>query len=174
MKSAAFQLESYTKCHAVVATHRILSNTHQFGDQMFKWLLIVVVTIFVLFVGYRFYSIGDTNDRVANEIRSNPTGALAQRTMLVTLIDKQTYPVNYLREGGLVFMGIDGLWWRNFRGEGQQVDMFIQGELLSGHATVVLDNPEYVDDIFSRLRPTVPSWLPRWLNGKLVVIKPKS
>ena len=33
-----------------------------------------------------------------------------------------------------------------------------------------LDDPDYIKDIFSRLRPTVPKWLPDALNGKLVVI----
>ena len=35
----------------------------------------------------------------------------------------------------------------------------------------VLDRPDYVSDIFKRLRPKVPAWLPRWLNGKLIVIE---
>jgi len=38
------------------------------------------------------------------------------------------------------------------------------------YAVVVLDDQAYVDDVFSRLRPTVPKWLPDWLNGKLVVV----
>ena len=46
----------------------------------------------------------------------------------------------------------------------------IKGEALTGSATVVLDDPEYTDEIFLRLRPTKPEWLPDWLNGKLIVI----
>ena len=90
--------------------------------------------------------------------------------MLLTLADGTMYPVNYLKEDPLVFMGIDGLWWREFRGDGAPVTMLIRGEVLSGHAKVVLDDQAYVDDIFARLRPTAPEWLPDWANGKLVVI----
>jgi hypothetical protein len=78
--------------------------------------------------------------------------------------------VNYLREDDLVFMGIDGRWWRAFQSSSEPVEMVIQGQRLSGHAQVVLDDPEYVVDVFARLRPKAPSWLPLWLNGKLVVI----
>ena len=80
------------------------------------------------------------------------------------------YPVNYLREGNLVFMGIDGRWWREFLDEGAPVEMLIRGERLAWHARTILDDPGYKADVFGRLRPTVPEWLPDWLNGKLVVI----
>ena len=112
----------------------------------------------------------EVNARVMEEIRSNPRGALAARAMIITLADDRVYPVNYLHEDELVFMGIDGRWWRAFQGSGEPVEMLIQGQRLSGHAQVVLDDPEYVVDVFARLRPKVPSWLPLWLNGKLVVI----
>jgi hypothetical protein len=90
--------------------------------------------------------------------------------MLLTLQDGRMYPVNYLHEKNLVFMGIDGRWWREFLDEGQPVEMLIMGESFSGHAVTVLDDPAYTNDVFKRLRPTVPKWLPDWLNGKLVVI----
>ena len=116
---------------------------------------------------------GDTvNTRVMNEIRSEPFGERARKTMIVTLEDGRVYPVNFLREAGRVYMGIDGLWWRAFQGEGGPVTLFIQGEQFEGHATVILDDLARVDDVFSRLRPTVPEWLPRALNGKLVEITP--
>lgn len=119
------------------------------------------------------YLAGDSiNASAIEEIQSNPDGELAAKTMLVTLADGRQYPVNFLREDGLVFMGIDGLWWREFEGSGEPVQLYLQGKELFGHAKVILDEPEYVDDIFSRLRPTVPPWLPDWLNGKLVVITP--
>ena len=91
--------------------------------------------------------------------------------MMVSLPDGRSLPVNYLREDGLVFIGVDGFWWRQFTGEGQPVEMFIRGERVHGHAKTVLDRPDYVSDIFKRLRPKVPAWLPRWLNGKLIVIE---
>ena len=112
-----------------------------------------------------------TNARVMAEIKTNPQGDRAARTMIVTLADGRIYPVNYLREGDRVFMGIDGRWWRVFQGQGQSVDMLIKNQRLSGHGRVVLDNQEYVDQVFARLRPKAPSWLPAWLNGKLVVIE---
>ena len=90
--------------------------------------------------------------------------------MLVYLADGRMYPVNYLRENNLVFMGIDGLWWREFVDQGQPIAMHIKGEDFNGHAKTVLDDPKYKADVFSRLRPTVPRWLPDWLNAKLVVI----
>lgn len=138
-----------------------------------KWLGIVCVALIVIFgglLGYRVLTIDDRNEQVAQDIRDNPGGARAQRAMLIYLPDGRMYPVNYLHEGELVFMGIDGLWWRSFRGDGAEVEMLIQGQTYRGHGKVVLDDPEYVRDIFARLRPTVPKWLPDWLNGKLVVI----
>ena len=110
------------------------------------------------------------NAQVSEDIRNNPQGVRAARSMVITLADGRSYPVNYLRENDLVFMGIDGRWWRSFQGPGESVEMLIQGQRLRGHAKVVLDNPEYVVDVFARLRPKAPSWLPLWLNGKLVVI----
>jgi len=110
------------------------------------------------------------NAQVVEEIRANPQGERAARTMIIFLADGRVYPVNYLREDDLVFMGIDGRWWRAFQSSSEPVEMAIQGQRLSGHAQVVLDDPEYVVDVFARLRPKAPSWLPLWLNGKLVVI----
>ena len=118
---------------------------------------------------------GDTvNTRVMNEIRSEPFGERARKTMIVTLDDGRVYPVNYLREHGRVYMGIDGLWWRVFQGEGSRVQMEINDQIVTGTGVVILDDPARVEDVFSRLRPTVPEWLPRALNGKLVEITPDS
>jgi len=111
-----------------------------------------------------------TNALVITEIRTNPGGARAAESMVITLADGRVYPVNYLLEGNLVFMGIDGRWWRAFKGDGQEVEMLIQGQRLIGSARVELDDQAYIDEVFARLRPKVPSWLPDWLNGKLVVV----
>jgi len=137
---------------------------------MFKWIALGLIVFVVALVAYRAATIDDTNAQVAAEIRQNPNGERAAITMLVTLADGRMYPVNYLREDNLVFMGIDGLWWREFVDGGQPVAMHIQGSDYTGHARTVLDDPDYTADVFSRLRPTVPGWLPDWLNGKLVVI----
>jgi len=132
------------------------------------WLLLLVVALLTL--GGLKFRVSVVNDRVIEEIKANPMGARAQRTMIVTLRDGRIFPVNYLVEDGRVYMGIDGLWWRAFQGEGSSVTLFIQGEQIEGHATVILDDPARVKDVFSRLRPTVPKWLPDQLNGKLVEV----
>ncbi len=139
-----------------------------------KWVLIVVAGLVVLGIGYRALTVDDMNAKVAADIRANPQGERAARTMLLTLADGRMYPVNFLHEGDKVFMGIDGLWWREFLVVGQPFSLFIQGSEYRGHAVAVLDDPAYTADIFSRLRPTVPKWLPDWLNGKLVVISLES
>ena len=132
------------------------------------WLLLLVVALLTL--GGLKFRVSVVNDRVIEEIKANPMGARAQRTMIVTLRDGRIFPVNYLVEDGRVYMGIDGLWWRAFQGEGSSVTLFIQGEQFEGHATVILDDPARVKDVFSRLRPTVPTWLPDQLNGKLIEV----
>ena len=121
---------------------------------MLKWIVIGVLIVCVVFIGYRIYGSDVINARVAEEIRANPQGERAKRAMLVTLADGRMYPVNYLREESLLFMGIDGRWWRDLVGDGQPVVMLIQGENLKGHAKTVLDKPEYIADIFSRFRRT--------------------
>ena len=130
-------------------------------------LLLVLVVILAL----NFVPGETTNQRVERELRADPDGSIARRVMMVSLPDGRSLPVNYLREDGLVFIGVDGFWWRQFTGEGQPVEMFIRGERVHGHAKTVLDRPDYVSDIFKRLRPKVPAWLPSWLNGKLIVIE---
>lgn len=144
------------------------------GLQMFRKVVVgTIVIITVLLVatfGYRSLTRDSTNARVAEEIRQNPNGERAAKTMLLTLDDGTMYPVNFLHENNHVYVGIDGLWWREFVGEGQAVTMLIKGETNFGHAVTILDDPAYKKDIFSRLRPTVPKWLPDSLNGKLVKI----
>jgi len=130
------------------------------------------LVVALLTLGGLKFRVSVVNDRVIEEIKANPMGARAQRTMIVTLRDGRIFPVNYLVEDGRVYMGIDGLWWRAFQGEGSSVTLFIQGEQFEGHATVILDDPARVKDVFSRLRPTVPKWLPDQLNGKLVEVTP--
>jgi len=138
-----------------------------------RFVVSVVVLLVVGTVAMKWR--GDTvNTRVMNEIRSEPFGERARKTMVVTLDDGRVYPVNYLREDGRVYMGIDGLWWRVFQGEGSRVQMEINDQIVTGTGVVILDDPARVEDVFSRLRPTVPEWLPRALNGKLVEITPDS
>ena len=138
--------------------------------KILKWLGFVLAAMILVLFAYRGLTVDATNERVAEEIRSQPDGDRAKRSMLLYLQDGTMYPVNYLLEDNLVFMGIDGLWWREFRDDGAPVRMLIRGRQYTGHGRVVLDDQAYVDNVFSRLRPTVPPWLPNWLNGKLVVI----
>ena len=139
-----------------------------------KWVLIVLVAVIALpvalYLGTLAYYNLVGNDRVAEELRANPDGERANIVMLLTLPSGQVLPVNYLREGNQVFAGADGRWWRAFRDGDVPVSVLIKGERLSGKARVVLDDPEYTRDVFSRLRPAAPKWLPDWLNANLIVI----
>lgn len=134
-----------------------------------KWIGILIGALAILLGAAALFFSLIVNPAMMNEIRANPTGEEAQEAMLLTFEGK-TLPVNYLKEGGTVFMGVDGRWWRAFVGDAVPVTMLIQGETYSGLGVVVLDDPAYVEDVFSRLRPTAPDWLPTWLTGKLVVI----
>lgn len=71
----------------------------------------------------------------------------------------------------VLFLGADGSWWRAFRDGGAEVSLLIRGETFTGHAKVILDDPDYTHEVFTRLRPKVPAWLPDWLNGRLIVIE---
>ena len=132
--------------------------------------LIVLATLTLLIVGYGVYVTSIGNSGVVAELKQNPMGERAERAMLLTFPDGKTIPVNYLREDNRVYAGADGAWWRAFDGEGAAVTLLIQGEALTGHATVELRDQKFIDDVFSRLRPTVPEWLPDWANGKLVIV----
>ena len=139
-----------------------------------KWVLIALVAVIalpgVLYLGTLAYYNLIGNDRVADELRNDPEGERANVVMLLTFPSGRTLPVNYLREGSQVFAGADGRWWRAFRDGDVPVGVMIKGEQLSGKARVVLDDPEYTSDVFSRLRPSAPKWLPDWLNAYLIVI----
>ena len=139
-----------------------------------KWILVsvaVVVGIAVLFYlgGLAYYSLV-VNDRVIKELAEHPNGERANTVMLMTLPDDQQIPMNYLREGNQVFAGADGRWWRALRDGDVPVTLLIKGEELKGKARVILDDPAYTNDVFKRLRPNVPKWLPNWLNANLIVI----
>ncbi len=48
--------------------------------------------------------------------------------------------------------------------------MLIMGETYKGFGELAPDDPVYIQNVLSRLRPTTPSWLPAWLNAQIVVI----
>ena len=134
-----------------------------------KWFLLTLAAIVVLIVAYGFYANTVANPRVVEELKNEPDGPRAERAMLLTLPDGRELPVNYLWEGNKVFVGSDGRWWRAFQGDGTAVTVLIKGQTMTGHARVELDDRDYIDDVFSRLRPAA-SWVPEALDAKLVVI----
>lgn len=135
-----------------------------------KWLLIVLAVLVVAFLALRLLFGLFANPRVIEELQTDPQGERAGIVMLLTLPDGRILPVNYRREGDQVFAGADGRWWRALREGDVPVTVTIRGETLKGRARVVFDDPEYKRDVFARLRPNVPKWLPAWLDAQLVVI----
>ena len=135
-----------------------------------KWLLIVLAVLVVAFLALRVLFGLIANPRVVEELRTDPQGERAGIVMLLTLPDGRVLPVNYRREGDRVFAGADGRWWRALRDGDVPVTVTIRGETLPGRARVVFDDPDYKRDVFARLRPNVPKWLPAWLDAQLVVI----
>ena len=137
---------------------------------LLKWSIVAIAVVALLYGALRLYSTFVMNVNVVEELQSNPQGERAGIVMLLTLPDGRRLPVNYIREGNTVFVGADGSWWRLFGDSGAPVTVLIRGETLTGLAQAVLDDPDYTHEVFGRLRPTVPDWLPDWLNGKLIVI----
>jgi len=134
-----------------------------------KWILIIL-SLFALspsLAGVVFSLI--VNPIVSSELRNNPNGKEAREAMLLTF-EGRTLPVNYLKEGNKVYIGVDGRWWRAFADKGIPVSMLIIGETYKGFGELAPDDPVYIKNVFSRLRPTTPDWLPYWLHAQLVVI----
>ena len=135
-----------------------------------RWLVLTGGAILLLYGGFVLLTqVG--NRSVTRELRASPQGERAKKVMLLTLPSGRSIPVNYLREADMVYAGSDGRWWRELRGDGAPVTLEIRGETLHGEARAVENDPRRTHDVFARLRPTVPSWLPDWLNGVLVEIQ---
>lgn len=122
-------------------------------------------------IAYLLYAMLMVNPRVISELRSDPDGAQAAKVLVLGFADGKQIPVNYLEEDGVIYLGADGGWWRKFANGGAPVNLLLRGAQLRGHATAITDDPARTADVFSRLRPTAPEWLPAWLNGKLIVIE---
>ena len=139
-----------------------------------KWLLIVpailIGALILLLLGGRAYYAFSVNPKVAEELRDNSDSQRADLVMLLTFPDGRELPINYLREADQVVVGADGWWWRSFRDGNVPVKVLIKGEEFTGRARTVMDDAEYTRNVFVRLRPNVPKWLPDWLNAYLVVI----
>jgi len=139
-----------------------------------KWMMVLLGVLAVVFIAFSSYWTLIKNPQIVRELQDDPQGTRAGIVMLLTFPDGKRLPVNYLRESDTVYVGADGPWWRAFRDKGAPVSLEIRGQQLSGHAVAILDDKARVDDVFSRLRPTVPQWLPDWMNGKLIVISLES
>ena len=130
-----------------------------------KLALISFVVLIVLAASYLAYAALIANPRVERELREEPNGERARKVMLMTLPSGRTIPVNYLREGEVVYAGADGRWWHELRGAGARVELLVRGEALTGVARAIEDDPDHRADVFSRLRPTAPKF-----TGTLVQI----
>ncbi|HET6472493.1 MAG TPA: hypothetical protein VFG38_11675 [Pseudomonadales bacterium] len=126
---------------------------------------IVVAALGAIVVGYLAYAALIVNPRVMQELRDDPNGERARKAMLITLPSGRTIPVNFLREGNVVYAGADGRWWHELRGAGGRVQLLVRGETLTGIGRAIEDQPEHRADVFSRLRPTAPKF-----TGTLVQI----
>lgn len=132
-----------------------------------KYLVIGAVCVGALVAaGFVLMGSGLLNRGVIRELREEPEGERAQKVMLLTLPSGKSIPVNYLRDGGVVYAGADFPWWRELRGEGEEVSVLIRGETLQGHGRAVEDDPLLRRSVFERLRPTAPRW-----TGTLVEIR---
>ncbi|MGR8949617.1 MAG: hypothetical protein ACU84Q_16360 [Gammaproteobacteria bacterium] len=130
---------------------------------------IAVIAVFL----FALYFVKIMNPAVVAELKAEPNGARAKIVMLLSFPSGKQLPVNYLRDGNLVYAGADFGWWRelNTDDSGVPVTMLIQGQNLHGTARAILDQPQYRDEIFARLRPTAPNWLPDWAKAVLVEIE---
>ena len=106
-----------------------------------------------------------TNPRTIRELQENPQGERARRVMLLTLPSGKRIPVNYLREGEVVYAAADFPWWRELRDGGGPGAVLIRGESRTGHVRAVVDDPALRASVFARLRPNAVSWA-----GTLVVV----
>ena len=138
-----------------------------------KAVLGIGVVLALLLAGASLYYIYIVNPKVVVELQTQPTGQRAQRVMLLTLPSGSTIPVNYLKEGSIVYVGADGRWWRDFRDPGEDVEILVQGVPLKGHAIAITNDRKYRDEVFKRLRPTAPTWFPEWAKGVLIEITVK-
>ena len=97
------------------------------------------------------------NPLVTTILQSEQHPLLSGRTMLITMKNRETaqmktFPVNYLREGDMVYIGSDFGWEKHLVG-GAEVRLLIQAREYTGCATPILDDPERSSAGFKKLRP---------------------
>ncbi len=110
------------------------------------------------------------NPDVMRQIETEPDGYRAQNTLILESPDGRRFPVNYLREGNVVYLGADGRWWRQFE-TAARVTLILRGATVGGTARAVRDDPQLRRRVFRELRPLFPTWLPEWLGGVLVAVE---
>jgi len=131
-----------------------------------RWGLLAVGGLVVLLAGVAAYQSLWANPRVIRELREEPHGERAQKVMLLTLPSGRPLPVNYLRDGDVVYAAADFPWWRELQDGGGRGSVLIQGETLHGHVRAERDDQALRDRVFERLRPSAPRFL-----GTLVVVE---
>jgi hypothetical protein len=134
------------------------------------WIVAALALLVGASWGLKAYTEFVTNPRVIAELEARRDSERASRVTVMYFDDGATIPVNYLKDGSTVYVGADGRWWRRFRAPGSRVTLLIEGQLSKGHGVAILDDPERTREVFDRLRPAVPRWLPRALDAVLVEI----
>ena len=116
-------------------------------------MLMNKVRVFVFAVSATVLAGCASTEKDMAELRANPQGELAETVMILTLPDGEDIPVNYVREDQMVYTGADGFWWRQLRGEGARVGVFIKGDDLSGIGRAVEEDKERAKEILQKVRP---------------------
>lgn len=97
------------------------------------------------------------NPIVSAILRSERHVLLSDGIMLMTVKKRgtselKTFPVDYLREADMVYVGADSGWWKHLEG-GAEVRMLIQGREWIGRAMPILDDPDRSTAGLKKLRP---------------------
>ena len=107
-------------------------------------------------------------------LQSDHHALLSGRTMLITLENRETsqpktFPVNYLREEEMVYIGSDFGWEKHLQG-GAEVRMLIRGKEYVGWALPILDDPERSTAGLRKLRPRTYK-LAEWIGSVFVEVQ---
>ncbi|MBC8187864.1 MAG: hypothetical protein H8E78_06625 [Proteobacteria bacterium] len=128
--------------------------------------MLILALIVLAVVGYWQYAERIANPRVVRELIEEPEGERARRVMLLDLPSGRQIPVNYIRESNIVYAAADGGWWSELTEDEHLVTVLVRGEVHTGLARAILDDPERTADVFTRLRPNAVEGF-----GTLIVIR---
>ncbi|MCE2484836.1 MAG: hypothetical protein J4F42_04950 [Desulfurellaceae bacterium] len=114
------------------------------------------------------------NPVVTTILHSDHHALLSGRTLLLTLENRQTaqpktFPVNYLREEEMVYIGSDFGWEKHLQ-DGAEVRLLIQGKEYVGWALPILDDPERSAAGLRKLRPRTYK-LAEWIGSVFVEVQ---